>query len=77
MFKEKRGRPSHESSRGRSIHFSETALGSRPPRLAVNGINQLWVADVAYIRLREAFLYLAVTLDAYSRQEIGRESMAA
>ena len=36
-----------------------------------NGINQLWVADITYIRLRESFLYLAVILDAYSRKVIG------
>ena len=35
------------------------------------GINQLWVADITYIRLRESFLYLAVVLDAYSRRVIG------
>jgi putative transposase len=35
------------------------------------GINQLWVADITYIRMRESFLYLAVVLDAYSRRIIG------
>jgi transposase InsO family protein len=43
------------------------------PRLVLNGINQLWVADITYIRLRETFLYLAVILDAYSRKIIGWE----
>jgi putative transposase len=33
-----------------------------------NGINQLWLAEITYIRLRESFLYLAVILDAYSRR---------
>jgi len=41
------------------------------PRLVVNSINQLWVADITYIRLRETFLYLAVILDAYSRKAVG------
>ena len=36
-----------------------------------DGINQLWVSDITYIRLRESFLYLAVILDAYSRKVIG------
>lgn len=36
-----------------------------------DGINQLWVADITYIRLRESFLYLAVVLDAYSRRVVG------
>ena len=33
--------------------------------------NQLWVADITYIRLQEEFVYLAVVLDAYSRLVIG------
>lgn len=33
--------------------------------------NQLWVADMTYIRTWEGWLYLAVILDAYSRQVIG------
>jgi transposase InsO family protein len=41
------------------------------PRLVLTGINQLWVADITYIRLRETFLYLAVILDAHSRKVIG------
>jgi transposase InsO family protein len=36
-------------------------------------INELWIADITYIRLREQFLYLAVILDAYSRRVIGWE----
>jgi putative transposase len=34
-------------------------------------INQLWVADITYVRLDEAFIYLAVVLDAFSRKVIG------
>lgn len=39
--------------------------------LKVNGINQLWVADLTFIRLRFEFVYLAVILDAFSRRVIG------
>lgn len=35
------------------------------------GANQLWVADITYIRLREQFVYLAVILDAWSRRVVG------
>lgn len=35
--------------------------------------NQLWVADITYIRLREGFVYLAVILDAWSRRVVGWE----
>jgi transposase InsO family protein len=34
-------------------------------------VNQLWVADITYVRLAEAFVYLAVILDAYSRKVVG------
>ena len=43
------------------------------PKLQVSGLNQLWVADITYIRLRETFLYLAVVLDAHSRKAVGWE----
>ena len=39
--------------------------------LVVTGLNQLWVADITYIRLQEEFVYLAVILDAFSRRVIG------
>jgi putative transposase len=42
-----------------------------PPRMNVTGINQLWIADITYIRLEEEFVYLAVILDAFSRRVIG------
>ncbi|MGE4061937.1 MAG: transposase [Rhodospirillaceae bacterium] len=34
-------------------------------------IDQLWVADITYIRLAEEFAYLAVVLDAFSRKVVG------
>ena len=40
-------------------------------RLEPTAPNQLWVADITYIRLDEAFVYLAVVLDAFSRKVIG------
>ena len=39
--------------------------------LALSNINQLWVADITYIRLLRDFIYLAVLLDAFSRRCIG------
>jgi len=39
--------------------------------LVLSNINQLWVADITYIRLLREFIYLAVLLDAYSRRCIG------
>lgn len=39
-------------------------------RMKLTGINQLWVADITYIRLQGEFVYLAVVLDAFSRKVI-------
>jgi transposase InsO family protein len=39
--------------------------------MVVDGIDQLWVADLTYIRLLREFIYLAVILDAYSRRCVG------
>jgi len=54
-----------DSNHGRKIY----------PNLAremiLTGTDQLWVADITYIRLREEFVFLAVILDAYSRRVIG------
>jgi transposase InsO family protein len=50
--------------------LSETSVGGVfESRQAdeVTSINQLWVADITYIRLVTEFVYLAVILDAFSR----------
>ena len=39
--------------------------------LQLTDINQLWIADITYIRLEVEFVYLAVVLDAFSRRVIG------
>ena len=39
--------------------------------LAPTGLDQIWVADITYVRLGEAFVYLAVVLDAFSRKVVG------
>jgi len=40
-------------------------------RMKLTGINQLWVADITYIRLAAEFVYLAVVLDVFSRKVVG------
>jgi putative transposase len=40
-------------------------------QLRLTDIDQLWVADITYVRLEEAFVYLAVILDAFSRKVVG------
>jgi len=40
-------------------------------RMKLTGVNQLWVADLTYIRLKQEFVYFAVILDAWSRRVVG------
>lgn len=41
--------------------------------LELNDMNQLWVADLTYVRLAREFVYVAVVLDAFSRRVVGWE----
>lgn len=41
------------------------------PGIALSRPNQLWVADITYIRLQNEFVYLAVVLDVYPRKVVG------
>jgi putative transposase len=40
-------------------------------RMKLTGVNQLWVADITYLRLKAEFVYLAVILDGFSRKVVG------
>ncbi len=40
-------------------------------RMTLTGVNQLWVADITYIRLRVEFVFLAVVIDRFSRKVVG------
>lgn len=39
--------------------------------VATTEVNQLWVADITYVRLRYEFVYVAIILDVYSRRVVG------
>jgi transposase InsO family protein len=54
-----------DSNHGRKV-YPNLAAG-----MVLTGVNQLWRADITYIRLREEFVFLAVILDAFSRRVIG------
>ena len=55
---------------GLLVHELEVYL-NLAGRMKLSAINQLWVADITYIRLQREFVYLAVILDAFSRRVIG------
>jgi len=39
--------------------------------MAISRLNQVWLSDITYIRIRTGFVYLSAILDAYSRKVIG------
>jgi putative transposase len=41
------------------------------PGRHITGVNQVWVTDITYIRIRSSFVYLAVILDLFSRRVVG------
>jgi len=45
--------------------------------MVVNRLNQVWLSDITYIRIRTGFVYLAAILDGYSRKVIGYAVAAA
>jgi transposase InsO family protein len=54
-----------------SLGYSPNLLLERPPP---DGINQVWVGDISYVRLRAGdFLYLAILMDLYSRRIVAWE----
>lgn len=59
-------RPATTQSRHRFVRWPNLARSLIP-----TGVDQLWVADITYVRLSEAFVYLAVVLDAFSRKVVG------
>ena len=56
--------PPHSSLRAVRVHLN---LASR---MTLSGPNQLWAADITYIRLAREFVYLAVILDVFSRKVV-------
>lgn len=58
-------RSTTDSSHGLEIYLNLAA------RMKITAVNQLWVADITYIRLSAEFVYLAVVLDAFSRKVVG------
>jgi transposase InsO family protein len=54
-----------DSNHGRKV-YPNLAAG-----MVLTGVDQLWRADITYIRLRDEFVFLAVILDAFSRRAIG------
>ena len=56
--------------RGHTVRAARVYL-NLAKRMTLLGPNQLWVADITYIRLACEFVYLAVVLDVFSRKVIG------
>jgi transposase InsO family protein len=54
-----------DSNHGRKVYPNRAA------DMVLTSTDQLWRADITYVRLREEFVFVAVILDAYSRRVIG------
>ena len=65
VVRQERSRP-----RGHTLCAARVYL-NLAARMTLLGPNQLWVADITYIRLTREFVYLAVVLDVFSRKVIG------
>lgn len=66
LVRRKRGRIHTTNSRHNLPLF-----GNRAKDLVLTGPNQLWVADITYIRTMEGMMYLSLITDAYSRKVVG------
>jgi putative transposase len=52
-------------------HHDRKVYPNLAGEMNLSAIDQLWVADITYIRLQTEFVYLAVVLDAFSRRVLG------
>jgi len=57
--------PTTDSRHGHQVYLNLAK------RMELSGVNQLWVADITYLRLQQEFVYLAVILDGFSRRVVG------
>ena len=64
-IRKRKFRVTTDSNHGRQVYPNLAG------QMVLTGINQLWVADITYIRLNTEFVYLAVVIDAFSRRVIG------
>ena len=62
----KRKRVKTTNSRHRFPRYPNLIKG-----MVINRLNQVWLSDITYIRIRTGFVYLAAILDAFSRKVIG------
>ncbi len=62
----KRRKVKTTNSRHRFPRYSNLVRG-----INISRLNQVWLSDITYIRIRTGFVYLAAILDAYSRKVIG------
>ena len=66
LCRARRGRVKTTNSRHRFPRYPNLIKG-----MVISSLNQVWLSDITYIRIRTGFVYLAAILDALSRKVIG------
>ena len=67
-----KGRVSRVYIKNPKVHRFFKRIGNlRVEQCKPQGINQVWVGDVTYIKVKERFQYLAAIMDVYSRRLVG------
>ena len=64
-------RPRHRFIATTDSAHDEPIFPNLLPDVRPHGPNEVWVADLTYLRLEREFAYLAVILDAWSRRVVG------
>src|SRR3954469_4141585 len=59
------------SSRRQDSDHNDPICPNLATIMTLDGPNQLWVADITYVAITTSFVYVAVTLDAWSRRVVG------
>ena len=67
QIKRKFLRPKNKKTGKDRYYFFNNLIKGKSP----NGVNEIWVADITYVRLEQGFIFVAVILDMFSRRVIG------
>src|SRR5882757_5004510 len=67
----RRDRDRARTKEERTVDHNDPICPNLATTMTLDGPNQLWVADITYVAITTSFVYVAVTLDAWSRRVVG------